>query len=79
MPNSKPDISGIVIDNLAQAVADGVKLLPKFPRRWLCKHGDIKLDSPNFPKNFPERKEIFKKLKAEYLEMLEEAQSQGIA
>ncbi|MGD1456955.1 hypothetical protein [Vibrio harveyi] len=74
MAQSSKDVSAVVIEDLANAVAAGLNMLPKFPRRWLCKYGDIKTDAPTFSKSTPENREIFKKLKSEYLEMLEQAQ-----
>ncbi len=73
MARPREDTPHFVIDDLAQAVADGLSMLPKFPRRWLGKYGTLSTDMPKFAKSELTQKEVFNRLKSEYLELLEEA------
>ncbi|EHV5554573.1 hypothetical protein K0W35_001193 [Vibrio parahaemolyticus] len=73
MGRPREDTPHFVIDDLAQAVADGLSMLPKFPRRWLGKYGTLTTDTPKFAKSELTEREVFNKLKSEYLELLEEA------
>ncbi|EID0698882.1 hypothetical protein HYO12_05650 [Vibrio parahaemolyticus] len=65
--------ASLVIDDFAKAVADGITMLPKFPRRWMCKYGALITERPNFSKDEVVQRELFKKLKSEYLEMQKQA------
>lgn len=64
------DAMSFVFSDLEEAVSKGRTMLPRFPRRWLCKYGDIRLEAPNVSR---EQREKLKTLKAEYQEMVKAA------
>ncbi|EGR2272137.1 TPA: hypothetical protein N2902_000960 [Vibrio parahaemolyticus] len=61
------DTAPFVITDLEEAVTKGRQMLPKLRRRWMCKYGGLRTDTPTCT---AQQREKFKKLKAEYLKML---------
>ncbi|HHC7130480.1 TPA: hypothetical protein ACN37W_004313 [Vibrio parahaemolyticus] len=68
------DTASFVISDIENAVIRGRKMIPKLRRRWICKYGALRTDTPSCT---PEQREKFNQLKAEYLELLQLANSMG--
>ncbi|XEV13634.1 hypothetical protein ACBZ90_01665 [Vibrio alginolyticus] len=66
------DTASFVIGDMEEAVIRGREMLPKLRRRWVCKYGALRIDIPDC---MPKQREEYKKLKAEYLELLQLANS----
>ncbi|MCQ9087359.1 hypothetical protein [Vibrio alginolyticus] len=66
------DTASFVIGDMEEAVIRGREMLPKLRRRWVCKYGALRIDIPDCT---PKQREEYKKLKAEYLELLQLANS----
>ncbi|ELA6645756.1 hypothetical protein AB3A94_000790 [Vibrio alginolyticus] len=66
------DTASFVIGDMEEAVIRGREMLSKLRRRWVCEYGALRIDIPDCT---PKQREEYKKLKAEYLELLQLANS----
>ncbi|EGQ8145885.1 hypothetical protein EIB96_10620 [Vibrio parahaemolyticus] len=67
MTKHRIDTALFVIADLEEAVTKGRQMLPNLRRRWMCKYGGLRTDIPTCT---ADQREELKKLKAEYLKML---------
>ncbi len=67
MAKHDTDTASFVIADLEEAVTKGRQMLPNLRRRWICKYGGLRTEAPACTAR---EREKFKKLKAEYLKML---------